>query len=332
MNTLQLKRHILATSNAPFAAATSGAHPLLNDLLPIMEYGQASHSTSSFIDPVFQPQTRQEVDFHLRALLEGLFFRYSPFATMEEVGDMIAGYFDESSELPLLKKLRNNKLLLRHSIIVAALSGLLLKFLNAESSIVQSMVLAGLLHDVGHLSTSSITQRTKNPELAKYHIAVFQEVVTTQYPGIDPICAVSVAHHHEYLDGTGYPRQLSGDDISFWGRILALTNYIGGHYSFRPQVSGDLERLMDDLIEHQEHWFDPNITAMFFNMVELVPKQCEVLLLHNGEKKIGYSGSRLSHVVTVDGRPLIIQAQGDERVDLLAVGKMEGGKSRYRQS
>jgi len=43
-----------------------------------------------------------------------------------------------------------------------------------------------------------------------------------------------VLHHHERLDGTGYPDGLSGDEISIEARILAVADVIEAMNSSRP--------------------------------------------------------------------------------------------------
>ena len=57
-----------------------------------------------------------------------------------------------------------------------------------------------------------------------------------------------VYQHHENLDGSGYPRQLSGDAILLEARILRVCDIVeamSSHRAFRPAVG--LKRALDEL-------------------------------------------------------------------------------------
>ena len=44
----------------------------------------------------------------------------------------------------------------------------------------------------------------------------------------------ALAEHHEHLDGTGYPNRLSGENISLFGRIVAVADVFDALTSDRP--------------------------------------------------------------------------------------------------
>lgn len=46
--------------------------------------------------------------------------------------------------------------------------------------------------------------------------------LTTLLPGVSPTVRLAVRHHHERLDGAGYPDHLRGDEIPLLARILAV--------------------------------------------------------------------------------------------------------------
>jgi putative two-component system response regulator len=47
-------------------------------------------------------------------------------------------------------------------------------------------------------------------------------------------CLDAVRHHHEKLNGTGYPDGLKGDEISLEARIIAVADIFDALYSDRP--------------------------------------------------------------------------------------------------
>jgi HD-GYP domain-containing protein (c-di-GMP phosphodiesterase class II) len=47
-----------------------------------------------------------------------------------------------------------------------------------------------------------------------------------------------VRQHHERMDGSGYPRNLKGDDILIEARILAVADVVEAMASHRPYRAG----------------------------------------------------------------------------------------------
>jgi HD-GYP domain-containing protein (c-di-GMP phosphodiesterase class II) len=51
-----------------------------------------------------------------------------------------------------------------------------------------------------------------------------------------------VVHHHEYLDGSGYPHRLQGKEISDFVRIMTISDVFGAlieRRSYKPPLSAD---------------------------------------------------------------------------------------------
>lgn len=98
--------------------------------------------------------------------------------------------------------------------------------------------MAGMLHDIGKISVP--TEILSKPgTLNDLEFRMIQEHPKTAYDIlVDSDFPVPVAEivysHHERLDGTGYPRKLSGDDISLEARILAVADTVEAMTSHRP--------------------------------------------------------------------------------------------------
>ena len=72
-----------------------------------------------------------------------------------------------------------------------------------------------------------------------------------------------VAHHHEMLDGSGYPAGLKGDEISIVGRIITVADIFDALTSRRPYkepwpIADALEEL-DTLVDRGK--LDPDCVA-----------------------------------------------------------------------
>ncbi len=75
--------------------------------------------------------------------------------------------------------------------------------------------------------------------------------------------------HHEKWDGTGYPRQLSKEDIHIYGRITALADVFDALGSDRVyKKAWDDERIFQLFKEERAKHFDPRLVDLFFENLE----------------------------------------------------------------
>jgi len=104
--------------------------------------------------------------------------------------------------------------------------GIELKLSNKE--LIQ-LGLGAILHDIGKMCVpieilnkpDKLTE--KEYELMKKHTEMGFEILRQSYT--IPLLAAHCAYqHHERLDGSGYPRGLKGDEIHYFGRLLAIVD------------------------------------------------------------------------------------------------------------
>lgn len=87
--------------------------------------------------------------------------------------------------------------------------------------------MGAMLHDVGKMAIplEIVTKPGKlteeEYEVMKTHTEIGFEMLRRQ-DDIPLLAAHCAFQHHERLNGTGYPRQLKGDEIHLYGRILAV--------------------------------------------------------------------------------------------------------------
>lgn len=98
--------------------------------------------------------------------------------------------------------------------------------------------LGGLLHDVGKVAVpeSLLTKpgglTAEEFDIVRTHAREGYEILKAS--GLPPAVALMALHHHENLDGTGYPDGLRGDALSLEARILTACNALESLTSFRP--------------------------------------------------------------------------------------------------
>jgi HD-GYP domain-containing protein (c-di-GMP phosphodiesterase class II) len=116
----------------------------------------------------------------------------------------------------------------RHSEGVARAAAKMTEHMGFPASVVHDQTRAGLLHDIGKLAISNCILDKPGPltdeEFAKVkkHPGLTYEVLTRVAPlrGIAEVAA----SHHEKLDGTGYHRGVTAEELSVPSRILAVAD------------------------------------------------------------------------------------------------------------
>ncbi|MDR7331516.1 HD domain-containing phosphohydrolase [Roseateles asaccharophilus] len=121
---------------------------------------------------------------------------------------------------------------LKHTVGVAMLAlALARRLLPGETETHRMLALAGLLHDVGELYIDPQYLRPGTPlgPAEWRHVAshpLVGERVLRGMPGAGKEVAAAVLHHHERLDGFGYPRGVSGKAVPIAGQILAAAEWL----------------------------------------------------------------------------------------------------------
>ncbi len=110
----------------------------------------------------------------------------------------------------------------------------------------QKIRYAGMVHDVGKVSIP-VMILNKPSKLTSFEFSTIRNHVAASYDilkGVDGELKIAdmVLHHHERLDGSGYPNNLKKDDISQGGKILAVADVLDAmtsHRPHRPKMSFD---------------------------------------------------------------------------------------------
>jgi HD-GYP domain-containing protein (c-di-GMP phosphodiesterase class II) len=117
---------------------------------------------------------------------------------------------------------------LGHSTAVAELAAAAGQHLGLPDEEVHLLYRSGLVHDFGRLGVSNSIWDKRGPlgagewERVRMH-PYFTERMLQQSPILEPLARIAV-QHRERLDGSGYPRGLSGNAISAHARILGAAD------------------------------------------------------------------------------------------------------------
>lgn len=163
-----------------------------------------------------------------------------------------------------------------HAVAVCALMVSLARQMGLAEAEVREAGLAGLLLDTGKAlmppELLSKTGRLTEPELQTLqgHAAQGQQLLS-QEGGFSAEVLDAVLHHHERLDGSGYPDRLIGPKIGRLARMAAICDVYDAVTSRRPYRApwdpGEAMRFM----AQAKGQFDPQLFQHFVKAVGIYP-------------------------------------------------------------
>jgi putative nucleotidyltransferase with HDIG domain len=160
-----------------------------------------------------------------------------------------------------------------HSYRVANYAVAIAKELGWKKKDTEGIYVAGLLHDIGKiiidtevikkgekLTASEISEIKKHPEVS-YEIL---SKVKFPWKNIDYF----VRHHHERMDGKGYPDALASAELSDGVKILALADAFDAMTTDRPyRLKLGLDEAFCEVLRCCDTQFDERIIKTFFNLL-----------------------------------------------------------------
>lgn len=160
---------------------------------------------------------------------------------VDDIADSVSR--NEGALISLVRLKTKDDYTYMHSVAVCALMVALAKELGMSESDVKQAGLAGLLHDIGKaavpidvlnkpgaLTDDEFSVVKLHPE--RGHELLIQANIT------DPVTLDVCLHHHEKVNGTGYPHRLQGDAISLFARMGAVCDVYDAVTSNRPYKDG----------------------------------------------------------------------------------------------
>lgn len=161
-----------------------------------------------------------------------------------------------------------------HSHRVAKYSAAIARELGWNEHDIEGMYVAGYLHDVGKLAISNDLLNKVTPftpgelaEIRKHSTLSHNITSKIKFPwkSVEDM----VWHHHERLDGRGYPEALTQDALSDGVRIIILADSFDAMTSQRPyRKKMDLQSAIGELRKCLESQFDNKIMLVFCRILE----------------------------------------------------------------
>jgi putative two-component system response regulator len=138
----------------------------------------------------------------------------------------------------------------------------------------QTLRRGGFLHDIGMLAIPDSVLRKRETlepeeyELIKSH-TVIGDTLCAHLRSLQPVRAI-VRHHHERLDGSGYPDGLQGDEIPMLAQIIGLVDVYDAittqrSYQHVQSTEYAVETLRDQV---RRGWRRDDVTECFISIVK----------------------------------------------------------------
>jgi putative nucleotidyltransferase with HDIG domain len=198
-----------------------------------------------------------------------------------QVGELVEAISDSLLRHPialisLARLKRSDEYTYMHSVAVCALMIALARRLDLPQEQVEEAGMAGLLHDVGKMMVSDIilnkpgkltdaefTTMRGHPQAGGAVLLASRNVA----PRVLDVCL----HHHEKIDGSGYPHALSGEQISLFARMGAVCDVYDAVTSERSYKHGWDPA---DAVHRMAGWkghFDKQVFQAFVQTVGIYP-------------------------------------------------------------
>lgn len=163
-----------------------------------------------------------------------------------------------------------------HSVAVCAMMVALARQLGLDEEQVRVAGIAGLMHDLGKASMPMEVLNKPGKltdaefRIIKTHPEVGHSMLLTGKDA-DPRVLDVCLHHHEKVDGSGYPKGLKGPEISLLAKMGAVCDVYDAITSNRPYKSGwDPAESLRKMAEWTGH-FDPKVFQAFVKSVGIYP-------------------------------------------------------------
>ena len=164
-----------------------------------------------------------------------------------------------------------------HSTAVADLALSIGRTLGIEEGELDRLYLAGLLHDLGKISTPDAILLKPGPLTAEER-AIMQEHARVGFHLLDGLDLTPVdnwiLHHHEHWDGTGYPDGLAGAEIPFGSRIVLVADAFDAMTTERPYRRAlSVQAALGELRDLAGRQFDPLVVSALESCLAADPER-----------------------------------------------------------
>ncbi len=155
-----------------------------------------------------------------------------------------------------------------HSERVSRGSGMIARQIGMRADRAEAIMFAGMLHDVGKLGVpTKVLQKTgplTEEEFAAIQLHPMRGLEIVREIGFLNEALAGIMHHHERIDGTGYPMGFAGDEIPEFARVIAVADAFDSMTSTRSyREARRMNEAINELRKGAGSQFDPVLVEAF---------------------------------------------------------------------
>lgn len=160
-----------------------------------------------------------------------------------------------------------------HQIRTAELATAIAEKMGLSEGQIQAIFFAAAVHDIGKIRVPQ-ELLSKSGKLNELEFNVVRAYPQTGYEILKPVdfpwpIADIVLQHHEYLDGSGYPSGLKGNDIKLEARILCVADTVEAMSSLRPyREAYCIEETLLELSRNKDLLYDSDVVEVCINLMQ----------------------------------------------------------------
>jgi putative nucleotidyltransferase with HDIG domain len=152
---------------------------------------------------------------------------------VQSAGETVVSQIDAEGLVRWIDTVRqHHSLTYQHCLLVTGVAVAFGRHLGFSSEDKQKLAFAALLHDIGKAGVPVAILEKPGPLVGEEVAAMRQHPLLgfealRPVRGLDPDMLNMVVHHHEYLDGSGYPHGLEGRELSDLVRMMTIADVFG---------------------------------------------------------------------------------------------------------
>ncbi|MBK1724454.1 HD-GYP domain-containing protein [Thiocystis violacea] len=194
------------------------------------------------------------------------------------VDDMVASVLRNPDALMGFSRVRRlGRYQLEHGVNVSSLLVAFGQTLGLDRDSIRGLAMGGLLHDIGKafLPASILNKPGQLTEeefgRMRQHVADGFRIAS-QMPDVPKIALAIIAEHHERMDGSGYPRQRKGSEITRYGQMAGIVDVYDAITSDRVYNKAlEPHEALRKLLEWSAYHFNPELVQQFIRCVGIYP-------------------------------------------------------------
>src|SRR5213080_4847950 len=162
-----------------------------------------------------------------------------------------------------------------HSKRVTAFTIAIARAMGLAGDRIRVIARGAFLHDIGKMAIPDAILRKPGP-LTEEERAIMREHCYRGYQMLRKIPFLTEASeivyaHQEKFDGTGYPRQIKGEEIPLGARIFAVADTLDAITSDRPyRAAQPIAAAREEIARFEGTQFDPAVVRVFLQMPETI--------------------------------------------------------------